>query len=70
MLVLMVTILTFAVALGIVQGTMDPESANSTWSTLSLFSAELDVSEKVGLFVGAISAVIVELIRQMEVKHR
>lgn len=63
MLVLMLTILIFAVALGIVQGYMDPEAANSTWSTLSLFSDELDVSEKVGLFVGAISAVLIEILR-------
>lgn len=63
MLVLMITTLTFAISLGIVQGTMDPESATSTWSTLSLFSAELDVSEKVGLIVGVTSAIIIELIR-------
>lgn len=70
MFALMLTVITFAISLGYVQGTMDPEAANNTWSTLSLFSDELDVSEKVGLFVGAFSAITIEIIRQMEVKHR
>ena len=66
----MITIITFAMSLGYIQGTMDPEAANNTWSTLSLFSDELDVSEKVGLFVGAFAAIVIEIIRQMEVKNR
>lgn len=70
MMVLMLTILAFAVSLGIVQGTMDPESSNSVWSTLSLFTDELDVSEKVGICIGVFSAITIEIIRTMEVKHR
>lgn len=44
MLVLMLTVLCFAVALGYIQGMLDPEAAPSTWTTLSIFSEELDVS--------------------------
>ena len=70
MLCLMITIIIFATSLGFIQGTMDPESATNSWSTLSLFSEELDFSEKVGIVVGALSAVILEVIREMEVRHR
>ena len=70
MLVILSSVLLYGLGLGIIQGNMDPENHRYFWTVISLFSMECMISEMFGLFYGALVAVILEVIRQMEVKRR
>lgn len=70
MFVIMLTVACSAIVLGILQGSLDPESAHHGWSILNLMTKELEQAELSGIVIGAISGFCIEYIRQLEMKHR
>ena len=49
---------------------MDPESHRSVWVIMHTFSKELELSQVVGMWLGAATAFIIEVLRQLEFKYR
>jgi hypothetical protein len=47
---------------------MDPERHRSVYVIMNKFSHELELSQVFGMYIGAITAAIVEGLRQMEVR--
>jgi hypothetical protein len=70
MFVLMVSTLIFGISLGFIQGYMDPESHRNTYVIMHTFSKELELSQVVGMYIGAFTAFFIEGLRQMEMKYR
>jgi hypothetical protein len=63
MFVLMVSTCVIGLSLGFIQGYMDPESHRSTYVIWKTFSQELELSQVVGMYLGAFTAVAVEALR-------
>lgn len=53
----------FGIALGYIQGTMDPENSRYIWKIIDGFTRELEYSELFGVYLGTITAVTIEIIR-------
>ena len=70
MTVLMITVILFGIGLGYIQGVMDPESSRSTWKMFDGFQKEMALSSKFGLVLGALSSLIIHIIRTLELPHR
>ena len=49
---------------------MDPEKSKSFWKVVNSFTEELELSTVFGMYIGAATAVTIEVVRQIEVKHR
>jgi hypothetical protein len=49
---------------------MDPEQGKNMYRIINKFTKELELSELVGMYLGAVTAVCIEVVRQIEVKHR
>ena len=70
MFVIMVSTILFGIAFGFIQGYMDPESHRSVYVIMNMFSHELELSQVVGMYLGAFTAFLIEGLRQMEMKYR
>lgn len=58
------------IVMGYIQGFMDPEKSKSFWKVVNSFTEELELSTVFGMYIGAATAVTIEIVRQIEVKHR
>lgn len=63
MFVVMVTSILFGVSFGFIQGYMDPESHRSVFVIMHFLSRELELSQVVGMYIGGLSALIIEGLR-------
>jgi len=63
MLVVLITIFSFGITLGFVQGYLDPENYKSNFMKVINFTREIYLSEKIGVFVGSTLGVTLELLR-------
>ena len=70
MTVLMITVIFFGVGLGYIQGVMDPESSHNPWTMWNGFQKEVALSSKFGLALGALSSLIIHIIRLLELPFR
>lgn len=68
MLVIFITVACFAVVIGYLQATFDPENQQFDWKVFKLISKELHYSEACGCVIGAVSGLLIEAIRQIELK--
>ena len=58
------------ILMGYIQGCMDPEKSRSFWKVVNRFTEELELSTVFGMYIGAATAVTIEIVRQIEVRHR
>ena len=70
MFVILFSTCLFGISLGFIQGYMDPESHRSSYVVMYKFSRELELSQVMGMYLGAFTAVLIEALRQMEVRYR
>lgn len=63
MFVIFMTVACFAVVIGYLQATFDPENEPSNFKVFSLISKELYYSEICGCIIGAVSGFTIEVIR-------
>lgn len=70
MFVLMLSIIAFAICLGVIQGTFDPESQRSGWYLGTTLFHEMNCAIHTGFVLGALTGIPIEIIRQLETKHR
>lgn len=66
MLIVMVFIVCFGSSMGILQATEDPEAQSTWYSGSRLFGEELHLGWRFGSAIGAVGAVVLELVRQRE----
>ena len=56
--------------MGYIQGCMDPEKSKSFWKVVNRFTEELELSTVFGMYIGAATAVVIEIVRQFEIRYR
>tara|TARA_B110000285_G_scaffold27438_1_gene27052 strand:- start:17 stop:517 length:501 start_codon:yes stop_codon:yes gene_type:complete len=70
MFIVLVTVCLYGVIFGVIQASNDPENQKCSFAILFSIVVEIKETEPVGVIVGCVFGVLIETIRQMEIKNR
>lgn len=70
MFIVLVTVCLYGVIFGVIQASNDPENQKCSFAILFSIVVEIKETEPVGVIVGCVFGVLIEAIRQMEIKNR
>jgi len=70
MFIVLVTVCLYGVIFGVIQASNDPENQKCSFAILFSIVVEIKETEPMGVIVGCVFGVLIEAIRQMEIKNR
>jgi len=70
MTVVLISVLCYGIALGFIQGYLDPQNYKSRRIEIHKFTKELELTEYIGILLGAATALGIEILRQLEIIYK
>ena len=70
MFIVLITVCLFGIIFGVIQASNDPENQKCSFFIMINIVVEIKESEPIGMVIGLLFGVLIELIRQQEIKNR